>query len=67
MADRGRFLYLKPSLYMPMLPGETKEQAEDRMLELLDSVGIEAVGWNEDEVEMHEPEKLGIEPEESVW
>ena len=52
MAD----LIMHAALYLHMLDGETQEQAEDRLLELCDSVGVSLIGWSDSQVEHYDEE-----------
>ena len=49
-----RDLCMRTTVYLPMKDNETKGQAEDRLLELVESVGVYICGWREDEVEIEE-------------
>lgn len=53
----GRHLRFTLTVIFPMLDGETKEQAEDRMIERIDPDGdVEVMSWNEGFVEVIEDE-----------
>ena len=42
-----RVLYMGGAdLCIPVRDGETQEEAEDRLIDLLDSVGVYLFGWN---------------------
>ena len=45
---------IKMTICFPMLDGETKEQAEDRLIERIDQDGNAIMSWNESEVEVHD-------------
>lgn len=50
-----RYLRFPLTIFFPMLDGETKEQAEDRMIERIDPDGdVEVMSWNDGEVEVIE-------------
>ena len=53
----GRTLKMHPTLCLEMVEGETREDAEDRMVELCDSVGIWLLSWNANETEVEEWEE----------
>lgn len=54
----GRYLIFPLTIFFPMLDGETKEQAEDRMIERIDPDGdVEVMNWNEGDVEVIEDEE----------
>ena len=46
---KKRVLKIKPTMFMRLKPGETKEDAEDRLLSTLEDVGIDIIGWNDDD------------------
>ena len=41
-----RYLSIKLDVFMPMLPGETQQQAEDRLVDLINEGGDALVGWD---------------------
>ena len=47
---------IKMTIYFPMLDGETKEQAEDRLIERIDSDENVIVSWSESDVEVYDDE-----------
>ena len=50
-----RYLRFPLTIFFPMLDGETKEQAEDRMIERIDpDEDVVSIMWNEGEVEVVE-------------
>ena len=49
-------LSIKMSICIPMLDGETKEQAEDRLIERIDPDGGAVISWNEHDVEIFDDE-----------
>lgn len=52
-----KFLRFPITIFFPMLDGETKEQAEDRMIERIDpDEDVVSIMWNEREVEVVEDE-----------
>ena len=55
MAD----LIMHAALYLHMLDGETQEQAEDRLVELCDSVGVSLIGWSDSQVEHYDEDGSG--------
>lgn len=46
--------FASAALMMDMRPGETREDAEDRMIETLEIAGVTLLGWKNDEVEIEE-------------
>ena len=48
---KQRVLHMRAVLYMDMKPNETEEEAEDRLLELLEDAGINCYEWEEEEIE----------------
>lgn len=47
-----RYLTMEDAtIYLPMLDGETKENAEDRLIAALDAVGGHLIGWGRSTVE----------------
>ena len=48
---------IKMTICFPMLDGETKEQAEDRLIERIDSDEGTIMSWNESEVEIYDDEE----------
>lgn len=50
----GRYLRWPVTIAFPMLDGETKEQAEDRMIERIDPDGDTVMTWRESEVTVEE-------------
>lgn len=55
-----RYLRFPLTIFFPMLDGETKEQAEDRMIERIDPDGdVEVMSWNEGDVEVVEDDDEG--------
>lgn len=51
----GRYLRWPVTIAFPMLDGETKEQAEDRMIERIDPEGNSVImAWRESEVTVEE-------------
>lgn len=50
----GRYLRWPVTIAFPMLDGETKEQAEDRMIERIDPDGDTVMTWTESEVTVEE-------------
>ena len=38
-------LRMEATIYLPLKPGETKTEAEDRMIETLENAGIILTGW----------------------
>lgn len=50
-----RVLYMGGAdLCMPVRDGETQEEAEDRLADLLESVGVRLFGWNAGLTEIEE-------------
>lgn len=49
-----RLMTFPLSVTFPMLDGETKEQAEDRMIERIDPDGDTVMTWRESEVTVEE-------------
>lgn len=49
-----RELWMKVDIALPMTANETVEAAQDRMLDLADSVGIRVVGWNDRDTDVWE-------------
>ena len=50
----GRYLRWPVTIAYPMLDGETKEQAEDRMIERIDPDGDSTISWCEADVIVEE-------------
>ena len=50
-------LRIKMTICFPMLDGETKEQAEDRLIERIDPGGEAIMSWYESEVEVYDDEE----------
>lgn len=50
----SRYLRFPVTIVFPMLDGETKSQAEDRMIERIDPEGNMAIGWSEPDVTVEE-------------
>lgn len=51
----GRYLRWPVTIVFPLLDGETKEQAEDRMIERIDPKGNSVImAWRESEVTVEE-------------
>lgn len=48
---------IKMTICLPMLDGETKEQAEDRLIERIDQDGEAIMSWNEYDVEVYDDEE----------
>ena len=48
---------IKMTICFPMLDGETKEQAEDRLIERIDPDGDAIMSWNESDVEIYDDEE----------
>lgn len=48
---------IKMTICFPMLDGETKEQAEDRLIERIDPDGEAIMSWYESEVEVYDDEE----------
>ena len=64
--DRGRTggcevemkaMRIKMTICFPMLDGETKDQAVDRLIERIDSDEKAIMSWNESEVEIYDYEE----------
>ena len=45
---------IKMTICFPMLDGETKDQAVNRLIERIDPDGEVIMSWNESEVEIHD-------------
>jgi len=45
-----RTFRMTASIYLPMEENETEEQAEDRLIELIEDAGIEVYSWSDTEV-----------------
>lgn len=41
-----RYLSIKLDVFLPMLPGETKQEAEDRLVDLINEGGDALVCWD---------------------
>lgn len=55
MKAKHRTLYMKSAgLLIDMRDGETQEDAEDRLIETLESLDVRLLGWKNDEVEIDE-------------
>jgi len=52
-----KYMRIKMTIYFPMLDGETKEQAEDRLIERIDPDGEAIMSWSESEVEVYYDEE----------
>lgn len=53
-----RTLRMQGTIYFPMFDGETIEQAEDRLLDVLDTVSTDILSyWEKSEVLMDEEER----------
>lgn len=48
---------IKMTICFPMLDGETKEQAEDRLIERIDPDGDAIMSWHESDVEVYDDEE----------
>ena len=52
-----KMMRIKMTICFPMLDGETKEQAEDRLIERIDQDGNVIMSWYENEVEVYDDEE----------
>jgi hypothetical protein len=52
-----KYMRIKMTIYFPMLDGETKEQAEDRLIERIDPDEEAIMSWSESEVEVYADEE----------
>lgn len=52
-----KYMRIKMTICFPMIDGETKEQAEDRLIERIDPDGNAIMSWSESEVEVYDDEK----------
>lgn len=52
-----KVMRIKITICFPMLDGETKEQAEDRLIERIDPDGEAIMSWNEYDVEVYDDEE----------
>lgn len=46
-----RWIDMDCHVAFPMLPGETHEEAEDRLLEVLDTANIHLISWWDEEIQ----------------
>ena len=53
MTDKTKQLRMEAVLYLPMEEYETQEEAEDRLIDLCESVGIVLLGFRQTEVIEH--------------